>query len=76
MEVVVYGSGCKNCDTTEQRISEVVEELGVDAKVTHDFDISSAAEKGIMLTPGVTIDGEIVSEGGVPSRDEIKKWFE
>ncbi|MFN2364479.1 MAG: thioredoxin family protein [Halarsenatibacteraceae bacterium] len=76
MEIVVYGSGCKNCDTTEQRIKEVVEELGVDAKVTHDFDISSAAEKGIMLTPGVTMDGEIVNEGGVPSRDEIKKWFE
>lgn len=75
MEIVVYGSGCKNCDTTEERIREVVEELGVDAKVTHDFDISSAAEKGIMLTPGVTIDGEIVSEGGVPSREEIEKWL-
>ncbi|MGM0419466.1 MAG: thioredoxin family protein [Bacillota bacterium] len=75
MKIVVYGSGCKNCDTTEKRIKEVVDQMGLEAEVTHDFDINSAADKGIMLTPAVTIDGEIISEGQVPARDEIEGWL-
>ena len=30
---------------------------------------------GVMSTPGVVIDGQVVHAGGIPSRDRIEQWL-
>jgi predicted thioredoxin/glutaredoxin len=30
---------------------------------------------GVMSTPGVVIDGQVVHAGGVPSRSKVEGWF-
>jgi predicted thioredoxin/glutaredoxin len=30
---------------------------------------------GVMSTPGVVINGNVVHSGGVPTRDKVEKWF-
>lgn len=32
--------------------------------------------RGIVMTPGVIIDGVKVSEGKIPSPQEVRKWIE
>ena len=48
-------------------------ELGLDAKLTHVTDFAEIATYGIMSTPGLWIDGKIVSYGKVLPKDEIKE---
>lgn len=72
IEIRILGSGCKNCQTLEKNTLEAVEDLGLKAEVKHITDFAEIAAYGIMSTPGLWINGKIVSYGKVLSKDEIK----
>ena len=73
MEVKVLGAGCAKCKTTYRAIEKVVEENGLDVKLTKVEDIAEIINSGIMATPAVTVDGEVKIKGRVPSENEIKR---
>jgi len=58
-------------------VQKVVKELGLEqeAAVTEVRDIKAISSKGVFLTPGVVIDDVKVSEGRIPSPEEIKEWI-
>lgn len=72
MKIQVFGPGCMNCKTLEQRARRAAEELGVAAKFEKVSEIEAMIEAGIVRTPGLAIDGEVVSQGRVNSVEEIK----
>lgn len=76
MHIKVLGPGCRNCVTLEARTREAIAQLGVDAtveKVTDDGDI---AAYGIMKTPGLVVDEEVVVAGRVPTASEIARLLQ
>lgn len=78
MIIEVCGPGCARCHATMGNVQKVVNELGLDqeAEVTEVKDIMAINIKGVFLTPGVIINGVKVSEGRIPTTEEIKKWIE
>ena len=68
--IKVYGSGCPNCIKLEQMSREAVEELGA------DFSIEAIAKRGIMRTPGLEINGKIVSMGKIPTKSTLLHWIQ
>jgi small redox-active disulfide protein 2 len=75
MEIKVLGSGCMKCRKTEDIVKEAVAESGVEAQIDKVTDIMKIADYGVMGTPAVIVDGEVVSVGKVPTKEEIKKWI-
>ncbi|MBN2169107.1 MAG: TM0996/MTH895 family glutaredoxin-like protein [Actinobacteria bacterium] len=75
MEILVFGPGCSRCGATEKLIRSVVEEQSVEADVKHVTDLFEMTKYDIVSTPGVVIDGKVVSSGKVPTRDEVKSWI-
>ncbi len=75
MKIVVYGTGCANCQALENNAKKAIEELGSDAEIIKVQDMEKMFEAGITGTPGLAIDEEIKSMGRIPSVDEIKKWI-
>ncbi|SSC12690.1 conserved protein of unknown function [Mesotoga infera] len=73
MKVEIFGSGCPRCKQTEKVMKMAVEELGTNATVEKVTDMMVMMEKGIISTPAVAIDGEIVLSGKIPSLEEAKK---
>ncbi|HOI64678.1 MAG TPA: thioredoxin family protein [Mesotoga sp.] len=73
MKVEVFGSGCPRCKQTEKVMKMAVEELGLNAVVEKVTDMMAMMEKGIISTPAVALDGEIVLSGKIPSLEEAKK---
>lgn len=67
------GAGCAKCKTTYRAIEKVVEENGLDVKLTKVEDIAEIINSGVMATPAVTVDGEVRIKGRVPSESEIKR---
>jgi predicted thioredoxin/glutaredoxin len=53
-------------------ITAVAELPDVDVEVEKKQDLFELRERGVMGNPAVIIDGEIVSQGRVPSLEEIK----
>jgi small redox-active disulfide protein 2 len=72
MVIKVLGSGCTNCKTLEKRALEAVVSVHVTATVEKVTDIRAIAAYGILRTPGLVIDEEVVSSGSVPTVDAIK----
>lgn len=73
--IKVLGSGCRNCQTTAQLIEEVAQAKGVDIALEKVTGIADIVGYGVMSTPGVVIDGQVVHAGGVPNRKTIEGWL-
>jgi small redox-active disulfide protein 2 len=72
MKIQIAGPGCMNCKTTEQRVFNACAELNVAADISHVTDYNEIAKLGVLRTPAVVIDGEIVVMGRVPSVAELR----
>ena len=72
MNVQILGPGCPNCLALEANARKAVEELKIKAEIEHVFDINKMVEMGMIMSPGLAIDGELVSQGKILSVEEIK----
>ena len=72
--IKVLGSGCKNCETTANLIKIAAEQAGVEIELEKVTDIAEIMSYGVMSTPGVIVDGNLVHAGGLPDPDQIKQW--
>ena len=76
MKVIeVLGPGCNNCNRVEAAAREAVAMTGVEAEIRHVTDYAEIASRGVMNTPGLVIDGRVVSTGRVPSASDIAAWL-
>jgi len=73
--IKVLGSGCANCKATYARIEKAAEEKGVDITLEKVEDMAQIMSYGIMSTPGVVVDGQVVHAGGVPNKKNIESWL-
>jgi len=67
MDIKVLGPGCKNCVTLEARTREALDGLGKQATIEKVTETADIMGYGVMSTPGLVIDGEVVVSGKVPS---------
>lgn len=75
-DIKVLGTGCANCKRTVALLEAVARERGVQIAVEKVEDIKDIMRYGVMSTPGVVIDGEVVHAGGVPSRQKVEGWLQ
>ena len=68
MLIKVLGPGCKNCVNLEKNVREALTRLGVDAEVEKVTEYADIMAHGVMSTPGLVIDGDVVSYGGSLAR--------
>jgi small redox-active disulfide protein 2 len=73
--IEVLGSGCANCNRLEANACEAVIMAGVQAEVVHVTDPREIVGRGVMSTPGLVIDGRVVSAGRIPSASDIAVWL-
>jgi small redox-active disulfide protein 2 len=76
MKIQILGTGCPKCKQLTSNVEQAIRELGVAAEVEKVTDIKEIMKFGVMLTPGLAIDGELKSSGKILSVGEIKKMIE
>jgi len=73
--IKVLGSGCANCKTTFQLIEDTANEQGVEISIEKIEELSEIMRYGVMSTPGVVIDEQVVHAGGIPAKEAITSWL-
>lgn len=72
MKIQVLGSGCKTCKKLHELTVQAIKELNLNIEVEYITDIQQIIDKGIMSTPALAINNEIVSAGYILSVEKIK----
>lgn len=74
-DIKVLGSGCRSCELTAKLIEEEAGSLGVDVHLEKVTDMARILGYGVVSTPGVVVDGEVVHSGGVPHAQTVRTWL-
>jgi len=72
MKIEVLGTGCAKCETLAKNAEAAVRELGIDAEIVKVQDIVEIADRGVMMTPALSVDGNTVLVGKAGTVEEIK----
>ena len=75
MRIEILGTGCPKCEELVKNARTAIEQLGLDAAVTKVTDIVEIANRGVMMTPALSIDGDIKLVGKVATPEELKTLF-
>jgi small redox-active disulfide protein 2 len=74
--IKVYGSGCSNCKKLEQMCYNALQELQIDASVEKVTDLQEIMKTGILSTPGLEINGKMISSGKLPTQSTLVRWIQ
>lgn len=71
MDIKILGSGCANCRNLEAVTRTALAELGLEAEIDEVTDPGEIASWGVMSTPALVVDDEVVLAGRVPSSAQV-----
>lgn len=75
MLIQILGTGCPKCKKLSETAEAAAKDLGLDYEIEKVTDIDEIMKFGVMMTPGLAVDGDVKVAGKVPSVDEVKKML-
>ncbi len=72
----ILGPGCSACEKMEQDIKSILTELNIGADVQHIRDVKQIAEYGMVRTPTLVINKEIVLNGRSLPKSQLRNLIE
>ncbi len=71
MKIEILGTGCSKCKALEEAVKQAAAQSGKFVQIEKVEEIMKIMEYGVMSTPGLVIDGKVVSTGKLLSVTEI-----
>ena len=71
-KIQILGTGCPKCKKLAENAEAAAKELGIEYELEKVTQINEIMKMGVMLTPGLVVDGQVKVSGKVPSQEEIK----
>ncbi len=75
MDIKILGIGCPKCKRVEELAKQAAHQVGVEATFDHVTEMNKIMEYPILGTPGLVIEGKVVSSGRIPQVQEIVNWI-
>ena len=73
--IEVLGTGCMKCKRLLKNVEKAVTETETEAEIVKIEDINVIMDRGVMLTPALIIDGELIVSGRVADVKEISGYL-
>jgi small redox-active disulfide protein 2 len=71
LEIKVLGSGCPNCQRLERETRAALDEAGISYQLNKITEYADIAAYGVMSTPALVMNEQVVSAGRIPARSRI-----
>ena len=72
MLIKILGTGCANCTKLEANTRAALVALSCKAEIVKVTDYGEIAEFGVVRTPGLVVDENVIASGRVLNISEIK----
>lgn len=73
MKFTIYGKGCSKCEKLTEYAQQAAEELGLAFELEKITDTNAIIDAGVLRTPALALNDEVVIEGSIASVAAIKK---
>lgn len=70
-KIQILGTGCSKCVNLTKAATAAADELGIPYELEKVTDLMKFADFGVMVTPALVVDGEVLVAGKVPKHDEL-----
>ena len=70
-KVQIFGTGCAKCQKLADNAQAAAQRLGVEIELEKVTDLGAIMQAGILTTPGLMIDGRLISSGKLLKPEEI-----
>lgn len=74
-KIQILGPGCAKCNELAANAKEAAGQLGLEVEFEKITDIKEIMKFGVMTTPGLAIDGQVVSQGRLLKPEQIKEYL-
>jgi small redox-active disulfide protein 2 len=74
-KIQILGTGCAKCNDLAANAREAACQLGVEVEFEKVTDLKEIMKFGVMTTPGLAIDGRVVSQGKLLKPEQIKAYL-
>ncbi len=71
LHIKILGSGCSNCERLYEVAKRAADSLGMEAEITKITDFPEMMKYGILQTPALVINEELIMVGKVPSLSDM-----
>ncbi len=69
--VKILGSGCSNCKRLEQYVRNMAAKHSLELEIEKVTDYAEIMKWNILSTPGLVVDGKLVSAGIIPNDQRL-----
>lgn len=73
MYIKILGPNCKKCSKVYDLVNEIIDDLDVSAVIEKITELKDIVEYGVMRTPTIVINEDILFVGMVPSKKNLLK---
>ena len=75
LTIHVYGPGCANCRKLEEIATRALADAGVAGEIQKVKDMQQIIAAEVYKTPGLAINGKLVSTGRIPAPESVAQWI-
>lgn len=75
LDIKILGPGCANCKRVEMIVRKVVVNQGLEAEIEKVTDFQEISKYPILSTPGLVLNGKVLSSGRIPTEAEVTEWL-
>jgi len=69
----ILGTGCAKCQKLADNTKQAADNLGIGYELDKVTDLNQIMTFGVMSTPALVVDGQVVIVGKVPAVAELEK---
>ena len=74
--IEILGTGCPKCRQQAENAAQAAADLGIEVELVKVTDINEIMKFGVMMTPGIALDGVVKASGKVAAVEDIKAWLQ
>ena len=76
MKIQILGTGCDKCDKMMDRLGQLQKTGKYDFELEKVENLVDIMRFGVMTTPGLVIDGKLISQGKVYEPDKLEELIQ
>jgi small redox-active disulfide protein 2 len=72
-KIQILGTGCPKCKKLAETAEKAARQAGLEHEIVKVTDINEIMDFGVVMTPGLALDGKVLFTGKVPSVDDVSE---